>query len=340
MSTSAQTSVFVSGATGFIAQHLCQQLLQKGYKVVGSVRSAAKGDALKKNLASDDFSYEIVKDLAEEGCFDEALKAHPEVTIFLHTASPFTFTIENPERDLLIPAVKGTTNALNAIKAYAPQIKRVVLTSSIVAICDFSNGIKPQTHFDESVWNPVTWEQAQTNGIAGYCGSKTFAEKAAWEFLKNEKPNFTLSTINPSYVWGPQLFDEDAKKAALNTSSEVLSNIFKLKPDSDIPDITGSFVDVRDVALSHILAFEKDEAQGKRFITSEDSFSTLTILKVMRNEFPSIKDRWPVPKEETRDIADFVGTLDNTASKEVLGLKYTSVEKCVADSVSQLLRVE
>jgi hypothetical protein len=33
--------------------------------------------------------------------------------------------------------------------------------------------------------------------------SKTFAEKAAWDFMKEESPDFTLTTINPTLVFGP-----------------------------------------------------------------------------------------------------------------------------------------
>jgi nucleoside-diphosphate-sugar epimerase len=39
--------------------------------------------------------------------------------------------------------------------------------------------------------------------MMGYRASKTFAENAAWEFVKNEEPNFTISTINPPMVFGP-----------------------------------------------------------------------------------------------------------------------------------------
>ena len=38
----SSTSVFVSGASGYIAQELVKQLIQKNYKVVGTVRSNEK----------------------------------------------------------------------------------------------------------------------------------------------------------------------------------------------------------------------------------------------------------------------------------------------------------
>ena len=40
------------------------------------------------------------------------------------------------QREMLDPAVKGTTGILKAIKAKAPSVKRVVITSSFAAIMD------------------------------------------------------------------------------------------------------------------------------------------------------------------------------------------------------------
>jgi hypothetical protein len=34
-------------------------------------------------------------------------------------------------------------------------------------------------------------------------GSKSFAEKAAWKFMEEKKPNFILTTICPTLVFGP-----------------------------------------------------------------------------------------------------------------------------------------
>jgi nucleoside-diphosphate-sugar epimerase len=57
--------------------------------------------------------------------------------------------------------------------------------------------------YSEKDWNPITEEQAQESIMFGYRASKTFAEKAAWEFIEKERPNFTVSTINPPMVFGP-----------------------------------------------------------------------------------------------------------------------------------------
>lgn len=92
----------------------------------------------------------IVKDLADEGAFDEAIK---DVDAVAHTASPFNFSFkvgpfqfysgffmpvvyllrfvgwQDNVKDMLEPALKGTTSVLEAAKGEA-SVKAVVITSS------------------------------------------------------------------------------------------------------------------------------------------------------------------------------------------------------------------
>ena len=148
-------TVFVSGASGFIAQHVIKQLLEKGYIVVGSVRSESKGEILKKNFATDEFSYEIVEDLETVGAFDSALKKHPDVTIFIHTASPVAFQVNDNEKDIIIPAINGTVNVLQAIKSSAPKVEKVIITSSIVTQLQIDDLSQTAT---EDTWSDISYD--------------------------------------------------------------------------------------------------------------------------------------------------------------------------------------
>jgi nucleoside-diphosphate-sugar epimerase len=90
--------------------------------------------------------------------------------------------------DVIDPAVKGTTSILESIKAHGSAVKRVVLTSSIVAIGEFVHE-SPRT-FDESDWNEqsirfVEEKGGEAGGAMIYGASKTLAEKGAW-FAANE----------------------------------------------------------------------------------------------------------------------------------------------------------
>ena len=86
------------------------------------------------------------------------MKSEPPFDYVLHTASPFHFNVQDPEKDFLDPAIKGTTGVLASIKKYAPSVKRVVVTSSFAAIV---NPAKHPEVYDETLWNPVTWEEAK-----------------------------------------------------------------------------------------------------------------------------------------------------------------------------------
>jgi len=198
--------VLLTGGSGFIAAHCVDILLQRGHSVVFTVRSQEKGDKIKNNhkdAGNDKLSYVIVEDIAKEGAFDQAVKSDPPFEAVLHTASPFHFKATDIQKELLDPAVIGTTGILKSIKKSAPSVKRVVITSSFAAIVDGSKGTWPEHTYSEKDWNPITHEAALENANNGYRASKTFAEKAAWDFVEKEKPNFTISTINPPLVFGP-----------------------------------------------------------------------------------------------------------------------------------------
>lgn len=333
----ANTVVFVTGASGFIALHIVKLLLEKGYDVVGSVRSVEKGEDLSRKFGPR-FKFEIVEDIAAEGAFDEAVKKHPEVTVFLHTASPFTFEVNDVEKDLLIPAINGTKNALDSIIKYGPQIKRVVVTSSYVAIFDGRKEYKPEAVFTEDSWNPISYSDSKKHPQLAYWGSKKFAELAAWDVVKEKKPNFALTTVAPPFVFGPQAFDSGVKPT-LNTSSEVINQMLELNSESKIPKVFSSWVDVRDVAKAEIAAFEKDSAKGKRLLVRAGQFSTFRLLEILNN-IPQLKNILPKPQPGDHDKAvSRLATVDNSKTNDILEFDYVSLHDSVIDSAQQILAV-
>lgn len=73
-------------------------------------------------------------------------------------ASPFTYKITDNEKDLILPAINGTKGILQSTVSFAPQVKRVVLTSSFASIADFSKGLQPGHVYEESQWSPLTYQ--------------------------------------------------------------------------------------------------------------------------------------------------------------------------------------
>lgn len=130
---SAAYVVCITGISGYIATELCKQLLEKGYTVRGTVRSlknAQKVEHLKKLGDALPGKLELFEaDLMVGGSFDNVMDG---VDYVFHTASPYSFSVEDPQKDLVDPALKGTNNVLNSVAKHKETIKRVVLTSSVV----------------------------------------------------------------------------------------------------------------------------------------------------------------------------------------------------------------
>lgn len=50
-----------------------------------------------------------------------------------------------------------------------------------------TKGAWPEHTYSEADWSPLTHKEALESQSAGYRASKTFAEKAAWEFVEKGK---------------------------------------------------------------------------------------------------------------------------------------------------------
>ncbi|KAK0548443.1 hypothetical protein OC846_003745 [Tilletia horrida] len=327
--------VLVTGPTGYIGAHVALNLLQHGYSVRGTVRSQEKFDQLLAQPAfqqyKDKFTAVIVEDLVT-GDFTEAVKG---VDVVVHTASPFKVTPENPEETYLKPAIQGTKGVIEAaIKS--GTVKNIVITSSFAAIVSPQDGVPfNERLYTESDWNSSTYEEAVKSDTPGfaYRVSKKVAEQTANELVKG-KP-IKLAAINPPLVLGPYVHAV-AKLDDLNESLAQLWAALSGRKGKDLPPTgTPAVADVRDLADAHRLAFEKD--QEGRFIVYNGPFDWAQLVDIARRDFPEQAENTPEPKDSDRVSTNpKVFHLDSTKSKEVLGLKYHTVEQTLHDTIEQL----
>lgn len=298
-----------------------------------TVRSTEKGEiilAAYPESAKGQLSYVVVPDIAQDGAFNEVVVSDPPFDAVLHTASPFHFRFQDP-KELLDPAIHGTKGILRAIKDKAPSVKRVVVTSSFAAITS------PDGHpevYSDSQWNPVTYEEGIEDRAKTYRASKTLAERAAWSFVEEEKPGFSLATLCPPYVFGPPIH-APASQAALNTSNLHFAMLMNGGWKEKLPPTgTWLWVDVRDIALAHVRAMEVPEAAGKRFFITAGHFDMKEIAEIAKKNFPEYVDK--LPAELISDKPSPVYGFDNSRSKEVLQLEYRSLETSVVDTIKFL----
>ncbi|MCB8981961.1 MAG: aldehyde reductase [Ardenticatenaceae bacterium] len=295
-------TVLVTGASGFVGMHCILQLLEKGYRVKGTVRSLAKADHLRQILqqhSQHTDRLELVEaDLMQDAGWAEAVSGCHYV---LHVASPFPSSTPKNEDDLIIPAREGTLRVLRA--AHQAGVQRLVLTSSVAAIsAGHESGNKT---YDESDWSNL-------NGpIEAYPKSKTLAEKAAWDYVNQPDVEMELVAINPSLILGPVL---DARQTS--TSAEVILKLLK-REYPGMPRLNWGIVDVRDVAAAHVAAMTSPEAAGKRFVCSSGSLWLVEIAKILNQHFAS--QGYKVPTWQLPDFAVRLAALFDPTIKLVVG---------------------
>lgn len=228
---------------------------------------------------------------------------------------------------------------LKAIKAHAPGVKRLIITSSFASIMDESKLADSHHVFTEKSWNPVTMDDFHSSRPNVYRLSKKYAEKAAWDFVEAEKPNFDVATVCPPLVLGP-VVHHLATLDNINTSNERIVQLLQGKWKDEIPP-TGPvqfWIDVRDAARAHVLAMDKPEAGGKRLFTTAGYFSNREILDIVRTNFPELEDRLPAKDLKGGDAApvDQICKFDNSETVKTLGIEWTSLESSMVELVKSI----
>jgi dihydroflavonol-4-reductase len=332
-------SALVSGANGFIASHTIARLLDDGHRVTGTVRNPDDKDR-NAHLVELPAAAEKLRLVAANLNAPDPFSAHVDVDAILHMASPYVLNVTSPQRDLVDPAVAGTTAMLRAA-ARSPRVKRVVLTSSMAAITDEPDG---------RVLTEADWNEKSSLTRNPYYFSKTLAERAAWDFMAREKPGFDLVVINPFMVIGPELSGE------VNTSNQMFVDM----ANGTYPAIMAlewGFVDVRDVAEAHVRAMTEPKSAG-RYLCAAETRTMADVIALLRQAGVSPK-KLPTMKFDgafgstlmklashfqPSGVGSYLRThlgrtprFDNGKIKRDLGLNFRSIDQTIVETATDLI---
>ena len=133
--TTQQRTALVTGSSGFIGFHLCQKLLDDGFRVVGIDNLSDYYDvALKQRRQSillQNPNFRVINDNIEAPGLMMSLFAEetPDVIIHLAAQAGVRYSIDNP-RAYLESNIVGTFEILEAARAYPPAHMLLASTSS------------------------------------------------------------------------------------------------------------------------------------------------------------------------------------------------------------------
>ncbi|KAK2758598.1 putative secondary metabolism biosynthetic enzyme [Arachnomyces sp. PD_36] len=225
MSESAITkgsTVLVTGANGFIASHVADQILQAGCRVKGTVRSAEKAELIseisEKRHGKDVSSYVVVEDIAAEGALNDAMQA----------------------------------------------------------------------------WKTEGFDPA-TRPFHIYSASKVDSERAAWDFVEKEKPQFVLNTFCPNFNIGGVL-----DKTQTGSSSGYIRALWEGNPQ--ITAVLQNFppqftIDMKDDTRLHLTGLTMEDVKGERLLGLKEPFNYCRWVEILKKIDPS-KEFPPAPEGE------------------------------------------
>jgi dihydroflavonol-4-reductase len=334
--------VLVTGGSGFVAIHCIAQLLGAGYQVRTTVRSLARESDVRAMLATAGVSVGKSLSFAQADLMSDAgwPGAVAGCTFVLHVASPFPPTVPKHEDELIVPARDGAIRVLRASRDAG--IKRVVLTSSFAAI-GYGHPQMDRPFTEES------WTNTDSPDLTAYVKSKTFAERAAWQFVSTEGGALELSVVNPVGVLGPVLGPD------LSTSIQIVQRLMDGAMPG-MPQLSFGVVDVRDVADLHLRAMTNPAAKGERFLAIAGDFITVQdisrILKARlgdaaRNVPTRLLPDWTVRLAATFDasvkqIVPELGKTKNATNEKarrLLGWAPRSNEEAIVATAESLVQL-
>ncbi|KAK4213398.1 hypothetical protein QBC37DRAFT_423043 [Rhypophila decipiens] len=344
----AKGPVLVTGANGYIAGHVIEQLLRAGYAVRGTIRSdprvasAAKRlrEALGDQLAS---RLEIIQvsDITASNAFHDAAKG---TTAIVHIAAPVNIFTADPS-SFMHASVEGIKQALNAAYENQDTVQSFVFMSSTAAIISEKGG---DYTFTEADWNMYAERMVAEKGVMAaprhvvYEASKVAAEGEFWSFEERKAPKFAMTAVNPIMCAGPPIVRPESPEE-IHLSTKMIWNIFNGVPldKAAIPGVYQGYVDVRDVAAAVVYTVDHPgETDGERLILARWYSPPQAVADILRREYP---DRKSAMEHGVEGAGYEVGygfpariAFDGGKVVSITGREYIPWERTVVDTIEAL----
>jgi dihydroflavonol-4-reductase len=211
------TTVLVTGATGFLGEHLCRELVGRGFAVRGLARS--------RSAMLSELGVQMVRGDVTSG--PELAQAMAGVAAVFHLAGAVSRDLDDAQR-LMRLHVDGTRRVLAEMQRAA--VPRLVLASTSGTI-----GVSTEeVILDET----APYAEAIVSGWP-YYASKIYQERVA--FALGGKLGIEVVAVNPTLLLG----SGDRRLSSTGDVRKFLKGQVPLLPEGGI-----SFVDARDVATA------------------------------------------------------------------------------------------
>ena len=320
------STLLVTGATGFLGEHLCRVLAAQKHNVRGLART-------RSGVLADIGVEHVRGDVLDGPELDQALAG---VSAVFHLAGAVSRDPDDQQRMMRLH-VDGTRRVLERMAAAG--VKRMILASTSGTI-----GVsKNEEILDETA--PYAEEI-----VAGwpYYVSKIYQERLAFE--RGQKLGIEVVAINPSLLLGPG----DRRLSSTGDVRKFMKRQIPVMPKGGI-----NFVDARDAAIATAAALDKGRA-GERYLlggpnwTMKNFFERLGRVSNVappRLKLPNKLNRWgaslveelyrhrgkePPVDRISVEMAEHFWWIDSSKAERELGFEARDPQLTLVDTVAYL----
>jgi len=303
-------TVGIIGGSGFIGSYTTKKFLEEGYTVKVSVTDIKKSEKYQHLFSLENSDNLNISGLKVEDL--EVLKDFvSDCEIVIHGGTPFQLDVNDPQKELFDPTIKGTENFLEAIKV-APLIQKVVFIASVAAY----NTNFPLPAYGKTATD--TYDETDKKYISveshPYAQAKFMANQTVENFItKNPNLSFEITSVSPVGVMGKSLSNRE------DSTSTGLQFLFKNKiaPNPFVQMLYDTnaemaLVDVADVAEAVFKAATTSELHGKNYLLSSESYPVSDISLMLNHQDP-------------KNSANVI--YQNTLAMKDLGMKFRPVQE-------------
>ena len=278
-------TVGIVGGSGFIGSFVTQKFLREHYKVRVSATDISKQEKYQhlrglENAANLEIVPVNVLDRASLQSFINGCD------IVVHCGTPFQLALEDVQRDMFEPTVKGTEQFLE-VAGQARGLSKVVFVGSVAAHnTNFPMGVPDRA--PDHVYTEAEAPFHSSESIP-YAQAKYFADQAVRRYVESHPElAFEIVTVSPTLVVGPAL---SARQDSTSQGFQFVAKN-KMAPDDFFAmlwdtDMEWAVVDVLDVADAVFKAATTPGVHGKSYLLSADSWKMSDLNRLLNDQSPA-----------------------------------------------------
>ncbi|KAL2192129.1 NAD(P)-binding protein [Thermothelomyces heterothallicus CBS 203.75] len=336
--------LLVTGANGLIASHVADQLLAHGYRVRGTVRSAARcaylADLFNARHGPGLFELLEVPVVAAPGAWMAAVRG---VSGVAHVLGSSDLAVADADQG----AAEELTWQIGLLEAAAaePGIRSVVFTSSSWAA--WTPNASRKVRLTGESWNEEAVAlardksvDARSKGLAVFMALKTLVEQGVWEWVEKNKPGYAFNTVLPDTVLGECL---DPANQGIPSTAGMAYWVWK-NTNVDVLNMLQPqwFVDCRDTGRLYVaLLATTPVVTGERIFGFGERYSFFRVAEILKELYPEHADKMAKVKDFGWDQTE----VPNQRGAELLArlgqhTGWRSLEESVKDNAESWLKLE